>query len=84
MALGAMSAAQQVGLQVGRDLAIAGFDDIPMAETAHPPLTTVHQPIYKIGRMLTEMLIQIIQGHPPESTQILLRPQLMIRQSCGE
>ncbi|HHB91288.1 MAG TPA: LacI family transcriptional regulator [Anaerolineae bacterium] len=84
MAFGAMNAAMQLGLRVGRDVAIAGFDDIPMAETAHPPLTTVHQPIYKIGRMLTEMLIQIIQGKPLETRQILLTPQLIVRQSCGE
>jgi len=84
MALGAMSAVQQLGLQVGRDVAIAGFDDIPMAESAHPPLTTVHQPIYKIGQMLTEMLVKMIQGEAIESQQVLLQPQLMIRQSCGE
>ena len=84
MAFGAMSAAQQRGLQVGRDVAIAGFDDIPMAETAHPPLTTVHQPIYKIGRMLAEMLIKIIRNEPVPSRQIILQPQLMVRRSCGE
>ena len=84
MAFGVISAAQQQGLQVGRDIAIAGFDDIPMAETSHPPLTTVHQPIYEIGRMLTKMLIKIIQGAPLPSRQILLQPQLIIRHSCGE
>ena len=83
MAFGAMSAVQQRGMQVGRDIAITGFDDIPMAETAHPPLTTVHQPIYKIGRMLTEMLIKMIQGQPMESYQILLTPRLVVRGSCG-
>ena len=77
MAFGAMSAAQQRGLRVGRDIAIAGFDDIPMAETAHPPLTTIHQPIYKIGRMLAEMLIKIIRNEPVPSRQIILQPQLM-------
>ena len=84
MAFGAMNAALEMGLQVGRDVAIAGFDDIPMAETSHPPLTTVHQPIYKIGRMLTDMLIRIIRGEPVDSPQILLKPQLVIRRSCGE
>ncbi len=84
MAFGVMSAAQKRGLQVGRDVAVAGFDDIPMAETAHPPLTTVHQPIYQIGRMITEMLIRIIRGEPVESTQIILQPQLIVRRSCGE
>ncbi len=84
MAFGVISAAQQRGLQVGRDIAIAGFDDIPISETTHPPLTTVHQPIYKIGRMIAEMLVKIIQGVPLASQQILLQPQLIIRHSCGE
>ncbi len=84
MALGAMSAIQERGLVVGEDIAVAGFDDIPMSEASHPPLTTVHQPIYEIGQMLTEMLIKIIRNQPLESQQILLRPQLIIRQSCGE
>jgi len=52
MALGAMSAAQERGLKVGHDVSITGFDDIPLAENAHPPLTTVHQPVYKIGTMV--------------------------------
>jgi LacI family transcriptional regulator len=84
MAFGAMSAVQERGMQVGRDVAVAGFDDIPMAETAHPPLTTVHQPIYKIGRTITEMLIRLIRGEPLETTQLLLQPQLIVRRSCGE
>ncbi|NIV28352.1 MAG: substrate-binding domain-containing protein, partial [Anaerolineae bacterium] len=45
MALGAISAAQRRGLVVGRDIAITGFDDIPLAEHSHPSLTTVRQPV---------------------------------------
>ncbi|MBK7199676.1 MAG: substrate-binding domain-containing protein [Anaerolineae bacterium] len=37
---------------IGREIAVTGFDDIPMAEHSHPPLTTVHQPIYRIGKMV--------------------------------
>ena len=83
MALGAMSAAQKRGLVVGRDISITGFDDIPMAEHAHPPLTTVHQPIYKIGSMVCDMLLQILLGREPEQRQIILKPRLVIRQSSG-
>jgi LacI family transcriptional regulator len=46
-------------LEVGKDIAVTGFDDIPMAEHSHPPLTTVHQPIYRIGKMVCEMLIRL-------------------------
>ncbi|MFH1634200.1 MAG: LacI family DNA-binding transcriptional regulator [Chloroflexota bacterium] len=83
MAIGAISAAQEKGLRVGQDIAITGFDDTPMAEHSHPPLTTVHQPVYKIGRMVCEMLIKRIQGEFLEEEQIILMPSLVIRQSCG-
>jgi LacI family transcriptional regulator len=81
MALGAISAAQQLGIQVGKDLAVTGFDNIPLAEHCHPPLTTVHQPIYQIGEMVCEMLIKQIRGETLEEEQILLKPSLMVRQS---
>jgi DNA-binding LacI/PurR family transcriptional regulator len=83
MALGAISAAQEIGLQIGRDIAITGFDDTPLAEHSHPPLTTVHQPVYKIAGMVTEMLIQRIQGNGLENEKIILEPLLVVRHSCG-
>lgn len=84
MALGAMEAAQERGLEVGCDIAIGGFDDIPAAVNTSPTLTTIRQPICEIGEQLTEMLLQIILQQPPVQTGILVAPQLMIRQSSGE
>jgi len=83
MAFGAMSAAQDRGLVVGKDIAITGFDDIPMSEYAHPSLTTLHQPLYEIGGMVCEMLIQLILGEQLDEKYILLKPELMVRQSSG-
>jgi DNA-binding LacI/PurR family transcriptional regulator len=83
MALGAMSAIQSRGLLVGRDVAVAGFDDIPAAEYAYPPLTTLHQPIYEIGQRLVKMLMGIIAGTSPQETQVLLPSKLMVRASSG-
>lgn len=83
MALGALSAAQERGLDIGREVSITGFDDIPMAEHSHPPLTTVHQPIYKIGAQVCEMLIQLIRGETLASNQVLLKPDLVVRRSTG-
>jgi LacI family transcriptional regulator len=83
MAMGAISAAQETGLTVGEDIAITGFDDTPMAEHTHPSLTTVHQPVYKIGGMVTDMLIHRIQGDPLADKQVILKPSLVIRQSSG-
>jgi LacI family transcriptional regulator len=82
-ALGAMSAAHERGLEVGRDISITGFDDISPAEHAHPPLTTVHQPVYRIGTMVCRMLIKLIKGEPIKERQIILQPTLIIRQSSG-
>jgi LacI family transcriptional regulator len=83
MALGAISAAQKRGRVVGRDVAITGFDDIPLAEHSHPTLTTVRQPIYDIGRQICDMLIRLIQGEELAERHVLLQPKLIIRESCG-
>jgi LacI family transcriptional regulator len=82
-ALGAISAAQKRGLIVGRDIAVTGFDDIPLAEHSHPALTTVHQPIYDIGRQICDLLIRLIQGEKVNERQILLQPELIVRESSG-
>jgi LacI family transcriptional regulator len=83
MAFGAMSAAQELGLTVGHDLSVTGFDDIPMAEFSHPSLTTVSQPVYKIGSLLCEMLIHKILGEPEDRQQIVLKPLLEKRNSTS-
>ena len=83
MALGAMSAAQERGLVVGRDISITGFDDIPPAEHAHPPLTTLNQPVYQIGTIVCEMLVKVISGQEISKPQLILQPSLVVRQSTG-
>jgi LacI family transcriptional regulator len=81
MAMGAVQAVQEQGLQVGRDIAIAGFDDIPAAAYTTPPLTTVRQPIYDIGRRAVEMLIRVIRNEVLEEPHVLLTPKLIVRAS---
>lgn len=83
MAFGAMQAAQERGLVVGHDIAVIGFDDIPLAEHFNPPLTTVRQPIYDIGKRICQMLIKIIKGEEVAECQVILQPELLIRQSSG-
>jgi len=84
MAIGAMNAVQVRGLTVGEDIAIGGFDDIPLAAHTSPPLTTVRQPIYTIGEALTDMLVQIMTDDNPDTTGRLLKPTLVIRESSGK
>lgn len=83
MALGAISAAQERGLVVGRDVSITGFDDIPPAEYTHPSLTTIHQPVYQIGGRVCRMLVRVIRGETLPERRIILKPSLVIRQSTG-
>jgi LacI family transcriptional regulator len=83
MAIGAMRAVQERGFIIGKDIAVTGFDDTTMAEHSHPPLTTVNQPVYQIGQMVTEILIQSIREGAQDFKQTLLKPSLVIRESCG-
>jgi LacI family transcriptional regulator len=83
MALGAMSTMQQQGIKIGEEIAVAGFDDIPPAAHAHPPLTTIRQPIYEIGRKTCAMLIDLVHGRELEERQVLLTPTLIVRASSG-
>ncbi len=83
MAIGAMNRIQQTGLSVGKDIAVGGFDDIPTAAYVSPPLTTLHQPIYDIGRRTCAMLIDIIKGVMPIQSHVLLTPSLVVRASSG-
>ena len=59
MALGVMRAAREAGLRVPEDVAVIGFDDIDMAETADPPLTTVHIAKELMGELAARQLLEI-------------------------
>ncbi|WP_320128987.1 LacI family DNA-binding transcriptional regulator [uncultured Sphaerochaeta sp.] len=90
IAFGAINAAKEQGLKIGKDLAVTGFDDIPMASMYRPALTTIRQPIREIGKMVTKLLLDTIKEKnagivlPEEALkdrQILLKPELIIRKS---
>ncbi|MGC8878684.1 MAG: LacI family DNA-binding transcriptional regulator [Anaerolineae bacterium] len=81
MALGVMSAIQDQGLEVGSDVAVAGFGDIPLAETSHPTLTTVRLPAQQMGRLVGQMLVMSAWGQEIPNPYVLLQPALIIRQS---
>lgn len=65
LALGVMSAAFRRGLRLPDDLSVMGFDDLPLAEMSLPPLTTVRQPLYGMGRRAGAMLLDHIQNIQP-------------------
>jgi len=81
-AIGAIHAVQSQGLSVGKDIAVIGFDDVPMAQYLLPPLTTVRQPIRAAGHKCVELLVNLIQGVQPDEYQMLLKPELILRASA--
>ncbi|HSX60185.1 MAG TPA: LacI family DNA-binding transcriptional regulator [Tahibacter sp.] len=81
LAIGALRAIGEAGLGVPDDIAVVGFDDIPMARFATPPLTTVLQDTKQAGELLVDTLLAQIGGEP--ATSRMLPAQLVIRRSCG-
>ena len=80
-ALGFIQALGESGINVPKDVAIVGFDDIVNGRTASVPLTTVHQPTELIGQIAVESLLKKINGEEP-SMHKLLEPKLVVRKSC--
>ncbi len=80
---GVLRAARERGIVVGRELAVAGYDGTEVSEHTQPPLTTLKQPVYDTARNLVKMLIALIQGETLAEPQIVLQPELIIRESTG-
>ena len=85
MALGALAACNKHGLRAPEDISVVGFDDIPAASTCWPPLTTVSQPIRRMGEAATELLIGQIgdPGHRGKDWSIFLPCEIVRRGSLG-
>jgi DNA-binding LacI/PurR family transcriptional regulator len=79
IAIGAMRALHDHGLRVPQDIAVAGFDDIPMASFSNPSLTTVQQDTKVAAALLVESLLALIHGEPVESRT--MPAKLAVRQS---
>ena len=72
---------EAAGLKVPRDVAVVGFDDIPVAALTNPPLTTVAQDTKRAGELLVETLIHRIRNEPTSS--VMLPARVVVRRSCG-
>jgi LacI family transcriptional regulator len=83
MAIGALSALHEAKARVPRDVAVVGFDDIPMARYMNPPLTTVHVDIGELGQRATQRLIGRLHGTVTNARQQTVPATLVIRRSCG-
>jgi LacI family repressor for deo operon, udp, cdd, tsx, nupC, and nupG len=83
MAMGVVKAAKDYGLKVPEDLAVVGFDNISFSAIFEPALTTVAQPLFKMGQVSMQLLLQQIQGVQVSKIQHILESELIIRDSCG-
>jgi LacI family transcriptional regulator len=83
MAIGLLSAFREEGLRVPEDIALAGFDDIPIARFTTPALTTVHVPIAELGRSAARCLLQALDGRENRATHETFAAKLVVRGSSG-
>lgn len=83
MAIGALRALREAGLRVPDDVALVGYDDIPIAAHMEPPLTTMRQPIYRLGITAAETLIDMVGHTAAHPRRMVLPTELVIRESCG-
>ena len=84
MAIGAIAAIRDAGLRVPEDVAVGGFDDIPMARYVAPPLTSVHVDISALGERAATRLLSMLEHErdgPP--AREIIATMLVVRQSCG-
>jgi DNA-binding LacI/PurR family transcriptional regulator len=82
-AIGAIRAFQEESLCIPQDISVIGFDDIPWAAYHTPSLTTVRQPLARMGEIAAETLIQMIENEGEYSSEIAIEPTLVVRESTG-
>ena len=85
-AIGAIHALREAGYKVPDDISVVGFDDVDEARFHNPALTTIRQPLKKMGRLGAENLLRKIRANPDDkfSDEITVEPELIIRQSTAQ
>lgn len=83
MAIGVMRAIREAGLDIPTDIAVVGYDDLPPATIATPQLTTIRQPIARLGSKAVDTLVDIIENGPNPARRIVYETELVVRESCG-
>jgi LacI family repressor for deo operon, udp, cdd, tsx, nupC, and nupG len=83
MAIGALEGVRRRGLACPRDISIVGFDDIRYAEHLDPPLTTVSQPMERIGHEVVRLLLDVLSGEADTVTHVTLPHRLIVRASTA-
>jgi LacI family transcriptional regulator len=83
-AIGAIRAIQEQGLRVPQDISVMGFDDIPGAAFHTPSLTTVQQPLHRMGEVAARVLLERIEGKNEYQSDIAIEPELVVRESTAK
>jgi len=83
LAIGAIQAARERGMNVPRDLSVVGFDNTILATIIDPPLTTIAQPIQELGRQVVDLIAQGIDGANASKQRFVLLPVLVVRGSTA-
>ena len=83
-AIGAIRAIQEQGLRVPQDISVIGFDDIPGAAFNNPSLTTVRQPLNRMGEVAAQSLLERIEGKKEYPNEIAIEPELVVRESTAK
>jgi LacI family transcriptional regulator len=83
-AIGAIRALREQGLRVPQDVSVLGFDDIPGAAFYTPSLTTVRQPLNRMGEVAAQSLLERIEGNKEYPTEIAIEPDLVVRESTAK
>jgi len=83
-AIGAIRAIQEQGLRVPQDISVMGFDDIPGANFYSPSLTTVRQPLSRMGEVAAQALLDRIEGKKEYLPEIAIEPELVVRESTAK
>lgn len=81
VALGVLHALNEENIQIPEEMAVIGFDDIPISKFLNPPLSTVHSPAYSLGQAAASMLIQQLNEGTPLQDQVILHTRLIVRES---
>jgi DNA-binding LacI/PurR family transcriptional regulator len=83
MAMGVIRAAGEAGLKVPGDLAVAGFDDVSIAASTDPPLTTVRVDKEIMGELAARRLLELVENKQQPYCKVIVGTKLILRQSCG-
>lgn len=83
IAIGAIGALRENGIECPRDISIVGYNDVPLTDQLDPPLTTIRLPGHELGRVAAELLVNRIDGTEATTNAVVLAPELIVRASTA-